>query len=325
MAPVARVQWAVKFVLKNGTEDTRFAWAGEYEPQQAIEYCCAQSGFAGAGDPRVHTIECRRMGVEDKSVSVNEDVTWVAQVVLETGTTCDVEVKARAYDRTGAMAKAYTTLGLTGPNDPKVKSMNCMLKSVAMGGKREDNLRAAKLNGPRYRVELYPSPLSKNSRIQSGRAANATDMLQSIAGMCGVKDLATTGPYLVQEYTDEGLVTRLVRYPTTFPDAGRLGEVEKSAQSNLIKNSTRGELVWCSIQREYVTERQADLNAAFHARKAGYDERYVDNREWTDDDWWAEAAGTSRSSPRERMLTSISDFLDNETKVVKPKFKVEVK
>lgn len=138
---------------------------------------------------------------------------YTAHVQLESGTVLEVNVEAG--DRWSASNKVYNKLGLTGPNDAKIKSF-LMVETEAPKPAKE---RRDRSKDKRYRVTVYLSPSSGSPIVYNLGTTDPKTALLSVLHMYHIPDADRAGPYHVQEVMkDNVLLTRLVKHAHTFTD-----------------------------------------------------------------------------------------------------------
>lgn len=148
---------------------------------------------------------------------------WVAHVSLkEENGIQEVQVMAKKGKRFEAMTKVYAALRLSGPNDARISNIKLVevetneVYVIGKGPHPVDTPKVDKSNWKRYRVTLYPTRMSKDPKILTMRSDSAYDALHSMMAMHKVPRPDVVGPYLVEELTPEGDVTRMVNQASAF-------------------------------------------------------------------------------------------------------------
>lgn len=149
---------------------------------------------------------------------------WLAHVWLEGGT-C-VETNVHAADRWEASALVYKKLGLTDANDPRIRRfvMDEVPPDPPPPAAAGTSVVALTPRKPfyRYRVRLYAGPSSGNLIARTISTTSAQDALWDVMKMHKIPTEAVLGPYVVEQETADGKITKLIKDAHTFPDAGPL-------------------------------------------------------------------------------------------------------
>jgi hypothetical protein len=175
---------------------------------------------------------------------------WVAHVKIDGKI---LEITVWDTSRQMAVDQAYRRFGLSGPEDPRIQMFRCgpaeffrETKKKATPVEVPEIPKRDKSKDKRFRVRMYPSPMSRDLKQITLQTIDAQNALWHVMYMFGIKRETDLGPYIVEEERASGRVTLMYNQIHTFKDRGPLelvGDGYDPAPKQTLPNSGYNEQV----------------------------------------------------------------------------------